>query len=163
MNRIQLSLVLSLLAGAIFNSNVQANDFEPFLKSCEKSISKQWQGHSLEEYKIPDYFRQHAKGVVCFELDSKGQAKKISVKHSSRESLIVAAKLKYGPKGEALLDAIDNAMMASVKETSPFPAPPKEFVAHKRYAVVFDTERLKPLRIYVDDQIPVAQTSRYTW
>ncbi len=163
MIRVQLSLVLSLLAAAMLNCNANANDFEPFLKSCEKSISKHWQGQALEEYKIPDYFKQHAKGVVCFELDSKGQAKRITVKHSSRESLIVAAKLKYGAKGEALLDAMDKAMIASIKETSPFPPPPKEFVAHKRYAVVFDTERLKPLRIYVDDQIPVAQSNPYTW
>ncbi len=142
---------------------VSANEIEPFMKKCEGLISKQWQTHSLDEYQIPDYFRQHAKGVVCFEVDSKGNAKRIKIKHASAESLVMAARVKYGARAAGLMNAMDKAMIAAIGEASPFPPPPHQLTSHKQYAVVFDTQRLKPLKMFVDDQIPVAQPILYTW
>lgn len=143
---------------AFFVSCFPALAFEfmdTFMASCEKQIAAYWQNHSLEEFQIPQHFRNYAKGVVSFELDEKGRAKKIKIRHAASESLYVAARLQYGARAPGLMAALDKSMISAVKDCGRLPSPPKLLSGHRRYAVIFDTQRFKPLRLFIDDNIQI--------
>ncbi len=155
MKKIAASMI-AIIVLPLLLANLQAasasEKIESFMKSCESKISKNWQDHALDQYRIPEHFREHAKGVVNFDLDRHGNLKHVKVRHSARESLIYAAWLKYGPRANALMKALDDSMISAVKESSPFPELPTQLYARRSYAVVFDNQRLKPLRMYIDNQ-----------
>jgi len=160
-NKIFASLVcvatMPLFAGA-----AKAIDpVEPFLTQCEQKIGQQWQNESLRNFQIPTHFCDHAKGVISFVIDADGTPSRIKIKHSARESLIVAARVHYGERAEGLMNAMDASMIDAIKKSAPLPQPPWQLDSHRKYAVVFDMQRYKPLKVFIDDSIPVAERMRY--
>lgn len=150
---------LALLGPAIVFPLQEAGaetSYELYMQDCEKKIAEHWFKHSLPKYLIPFHFRVFAKGVVSFELDCHGYPRKCKIKHTSKESLVVAARLRYGLRGDAMLKALDKSMIESVQESAPFASPPEALQAHRHFAVIFDTQRYQPLRMFMDDNIPVA-------
>ena len=135
------------------------NEWDQYLKECEQKISADWLGQEVPAFKIPPHFSDHAKGAVSFYMDSEGKVTKPRIIHSSAESLRVAALRIYSIRGLGLLKAMDKAMLSAVENAAPLPAPPWKLNCPRKFVVVFDTERLKPLRLYVDDKIPIYQTS----
>lgn len=133
---------------------------EPFLTQCEQKIAQQWQTESLKDFQIPPHFCNHAKGVVSFVIDADGTPSRIKIKHSARESLIVAARVHYGERAEGLMNALDASMIDSIKKSAPLPQLPWQLDSHRKYAVVFDMQRYKPLKVFIDDSIPVAKRMR---
>lgn len=134
-------------------------DWDSYLKDCEKKISEDWLKHEVSAFQIPYHFQENAKGAVSFYMDSEGRISKAKILHSSGESLRVAALRIYSVRGLGLLKAMDNAMVCAVEKSAPLPAPPWKLNCPRKFVVVFDTQRLKPLRMYVDDKIPIYQTS----
>lgn len=152
-------LVAAVLSGSLAARETAAES-DPlcrYLDSCQEKIAHCWLNESLDKYKIPPHFRLYAKGVVTFSIDSKGRACRIRIKHSSKESLVVAARLRYGARGDALLAALDKSMLEAVTNSCPLPGLPKLFESHPRYAAVFDPQRFQPLKLFIDDDIPVRQ------
>lgn len=152
-----------LLVSSIFffaTSPLQAQEkIERFMSECESQITKQWQGKYLDEFQIPSHFRENAKGVVSFSIDDQGHPKRVKLQHGSAESLIIAAQVRYGQRAPGLLKAMDKAMIEAVKQCE-FPPLPYQLSAHRHFAVVFDPQRFKPLRVLIDDQITIGQDLR---
>ena len=142
------------------DSSVQSpNDWSGYLRLCEKRIAQSWTNYSVHSYKLPEHFKKHAKGVVSFELNSAGKVSKMKVRHSSAESLRIAALRQYPSRAVGLLKAIDNSMIDAIETSTPLPAPPRKLQCPRRFVVVFDADRFKPLRMYLDDKIPVYASS----
>jgi hypothetical protein len=155
-----LCLVLWLsIACAPHASSAEPKDWDSYLKECEQKIAADWLGTEVKAFQIPPHFRDNAKGAVSFYMDSEGHVSKARIIHSSGESLRVAALRIYSIRGLGLLKAMDKAMVSAVEKSAPLPAPPWKLNCPRKFVVVFDTERLKPLRLYVDDKIPIYQTS----
>ncbi|MBX9571113.1 MAG: TonB C-terminal domain-containing protein [Candidatus Obscuribacterales bacterium] len=151
--------ILLAVSSALQSQAAEVKDWDTYLKECEQKISEDWLGKEMSAFQIPPHFRDNAKGVISFYLDSEGRVSKARVLHSSQESLRVAALRIYSVRGLGLLKAMDKAMLSAVEKSAPLPAPPWKLKCPRKFVVVFDTQRLKPLRIYVDDRIPIYQTS----
>lgn len=153
-----MAFVSSLALAVSFAASAQCQEIIfNYLDKLESEIANNWRQEMLPKYKIPSHFQQYAKGVVSFCLDSRGNLSRVKLRHSSKESLIIAARLRYGERGDALLAALDKSMLEAVKNSSPLPAPPKQLESHQRLSVIFDPQRFKVLRVFIDDNIPVKQ------
>lgn len=160
LNKLSLAVLISAVLSGSMATRESAAESDPlcrYLDSCQEKIADSWLNESLDKYKIPPHFRRYAKGVVTFNIDSKGKVSRVRIKHSSKESLVVAARLRYGARGDALLAALDKSMLEAVTNSCPLPGLPKLFESHPRYAAVFDPQRFQPMKLFIDDDIPVRQ------
>lgn len=137
---------------------VTFKDWDSYLSACEKQVSSRWFATEVSAFQIPPHFVEHAKGVVSFYLDSEGKVSKVKMRHSTDESLRVAALRVYSTRGLGLLKAMDMAMVDSV-EGCKLPSPPIKLNCPRRFVVIYDNQRFKPLRILLDDKIPIYQCS----
>lgn len=135
------------------------SEWEAYLSECEHRVGETWTQYSVHDYKIPEHFRKNAKGVIGFSIDAQGKVSKAKVIHSSAESLRVAAYMRYPHRADGLMKAMDYAMLNALETSAPLPPPPRKLYCPRRFVAVFDTHRFNPLRIYIDDKIPIYGSS----
>lgn len=72
----------------------------------------------------------------------------------------MAARMHYGERADGLMNALDQSMIDAIEKSAPLPPLPWQLESHRKYAVVFDMQRFKPLKVFIDDNIPVAERAK---